>query len=226
MIGDFRTDALHQALDNEAIGADTLIGLLVLALGSKNVSIENGIAYGRDARDAIPDRISDAGVLTADPVMLHAAAREMLKMVFSCRTNMTDSGICSRIAGESLGASDVLPNMATDAFLSCLSRQALERNAAGEGVKVEVRVKDTRTAMVTHFKDKIWRFPGAFFALSDEERASAAARTENRTDGSDADDTEADGSPRMPNDEPSEVGDGDISGSDEAGTKSFSVAAE
>jgi ParB family chromosome partitioning protein len=68
--------------------------------------------------------------------------------------------------------------MATDAFLSCLSRQALERSATTEAVKVEVRVKDTRAALVKHCTGKTWHFPGALFPLTDEERADAARRTQ------------------------------------------------
>ena len=64
--------------------------------------------------------------------------------------------------------------MATEEFLSCLSRQALERSAADAGVKVEVRVKDTRAALVKHFTDQTWRFPGAVFTLTEEERADAS----------------------------------------------------
>ena len=53
MIGDFRTDALHQALDDETIPTETLVGLLVLALGAKNVSVQSGHMYGEARRSAI-----------------------------------------------------------------------------------------------------------------------------------------------------------------------------
>jgi ParB family chromosome partitioning protein len=177
MIGDFRTDALHQTLNDETIPAETLVGLLVLALGGKNVSVQSALDAGRYDREEIRDRISESGVLTADPAVLHAAARDMLKFVLSCRANMTDSGVSSRIAGETLGAATHLPNMATEAFLSCLSRQALERSATAEGVKVEARVKDTRASLVKHCAGKTWHFPGALFPLTEEERVSAAFRS-------------------------------------------------
>src|ERR1700759_1005176 len=51
----------------------------------------------------------------------------LLKFVLSCRANMSDSGVSRHIAGETLGAATYLPSMATEEFLSCLSRQALER---------------------------------------------------------------------------------------------------
>ena len=178
MVGDFRTDALHEALNDETISPETIIGLLVLALGAQNVSVQSPLDYGRTNREEIRDRISNGGVLTADATLLHSAARDMLKFVLSCRANMTDSGISSRIAGETLGAATHLPTMATEEFLSCLSRQALERSAATEGVKVEVRVKDTRASLIKHCAGKTWHFPGALFPLTDKERANAPSHVE------------------------------------------------
>ncbi len=177
MIGDFRTDALHAALNDETIPADKLIGLLVLALGGDNVSVQSPLEYGRHDRQEIRDRISEGGVLTADVAVLRAAARDMLQFALSCRANMSDSGVSGRIAGETLGAAAHLPSMATEDFLSCLSRQALERVAAAEGVKVEARVKDTRASLVKHRAGTTWHFPGALFPLTEEERANAAARS-------------------------------------------------
>ena len=57
MIGDFRTDALHQTLNDETIPAETLVGLLVLALGGKNVSVQSALDAGRHDRVEIRDRI-------------------------------------------------------------------------------------------------------------------------------------------------------------------------
>ena len=178
MVGDLRTDALHEALNDDTISLQTLIGLLVLALGARNVSVQSPLDVARTNREEIRDRISEGGVLTADAALLHAAARDMLKVVLSCRANMTDSGASSRIAGETLGAARHLPTMAFEAFLSCLSRQALERSAAAEGVRVEVRVKDTRASLIKNCSGKTWHFPGALFALTGEERARAAPRSQ------------------------------------------------
>ena len=66
--------------------------------------------------------------------------------------------------------------MATEAFLSCLSRGALEKAAAAEGVRVEARAKDTRARMVDRFKDGVFVYPGALFALTPEEQDAAAQR--------------------------------------------------
>ena len=60
--------------------------------------------------------------------------------------------------------------MASDEFLSCLSRQALEREAAANQVRVEVRVKDTRASVVKHFTGATWHYPDAVFAISAAER--------------------------------------------------------
>ena len=42
MIGDLRTDALHQALADTPIEDDTLLGLLILAFGGDNVTVDSG----------------------------------------------------------------------------------------------------------------------------------------------------------------------------------------
>jgi len=169
MIGDFRTDALHQALREVAIDDTTLVALLALALAASNVSVHTGLD-GRDIfRDEIAEPLIEGGVLTSDHDTIRSAARQMLTYTLSCRANMSDSGVAARIAGVTTGADTFLPTMATDEFLKCLSRQALERSASAEGLRVESRVKDTRAGLVARFKDATWHFAGARFALTDEE---------------------------------------------------------
>ena len=174
IVGDYRTAALAAALDNTDIPLDKLVGLLVLALTGDNVSVQSSTYdLGANPRADIRDRISEGGVLTLDHDTLHAAARDMLKFVLSCRTNQTNSGVASRIAGVALFADDHLPHMATGEFLSCLSRQALERSAAAASVPLAARVKDTRAALVKHCAGSTWRFPGALFGLSEQEDRAA-----------------------------------------------------
>lgn len=127
MIGDFRTDALHQALREAQIEDSTLLGLLVLALAGRNVAVQSGADIGPIDRVAIAATITEGGVLTSDLKLVRTAARNMLVAALSCRDNMSNSGPGARIAGEAIGASLYLPTMATDEFLSCLSRQALEK---------------------------------------------------------------------------------------------------
>jgi ParB family transcriptional regulator, chromosome partitioning protein len=174
MIGDFRTDALHQALREAQIEDSTLLGLLVLALAAKNVSVQSGADIGPFDREAIAATIGEGGVLTSDLELVHTAARNMLAAALSCRDNMSNSGLAARIAGEAVGASLCLPTMATEEFLACLSRQALEKAAETEGVRAEVRVRDTRARLIARFSGTRYVYPGALFQLTTEEIAAAA----------------------------------------------------
>src|SRR6516225_8774345 len=174
MIGDFRTDAFHQALREARIEDSTLLGLLVLALAAKNVSVQSGADIGPFDREAIAATITEGGVLTSDFDLVRAAARNMLVAALSCRDN-SNSGLAARIAGDAVGASLYMPTMATDEFLSCLSRQALERAAETEGVRAKVRVRDTRARFIERFTDTRYVYPGALFQVTPEEIAAAAA---------------------------------------------------
>jgi ParB family chromosome partitioning protein len=173
MIGDFRTDALHEALKVSQIDETTLIALLVVAFGGRNVSVQSGAGLGGHDREGIALNLTDGGVLTTDPETVHAAARAMLTLVLSCRDNASSSGPLARSAGDTIGASLHLPNMATDDFLSCLSKAGVEKAAAAEGVRVEVRGKDTRANLVDRFKDGLYVYPPALFKLTDDEIAGA-----------------------------------------------------
>jgi ParB family chromosome partitioning protein len=95
---------------------------------------------------------------------LRVAARTMLVDVFSCRENATNSGIVARVAGAVVGADAFLPNMGTEDFLSCLSRPALEASCKDTPVLPRQRVKDTRAALVEHFKEGHFVHPSALFA--------------------------------------------------------------
>jgi len=174
MIGDLRTDALHQALTDTPVEDDTLLGMLILAFGGDNVSVDSGSDLRGDDRQAICRTLTEGGVLTADRDLLRQAARKMLIGVLSCRENRSQSGPSARIAGEAIGASLRLPNMATDEFLSCLSRGALETVARVEGVNIAPRAKDTRARLVTRFEVGTFVYPGALFRLTAEEQDAAA----------------------------------------------------
>ncbi len=180
MIGDLRTDALHQALADAPIEDDTLLGMLILAFGGDNVSVDSGSDLRGDDRQAICRTLTEGGVLTSDLDLLRQAARRMLIGVLSCRENRSQSGPFARIAGEAIGASLRLPNMATEEFLSCLSRGALETVAKSEGVNIAPRAKDTRARTVTRFKDGTFVYPGALFRLTPEEQEAAATHRHGR----------------------------------------------
>ena len=198
MIGDLRTDALHRALQDNAFSDQTLIGLLVLALAAKNVSVQGPNETGAWDRHALGARIAQGGVLTADDALLRQTAREMLISVLSCRDNMSNSGVVACVAGAAIDAVAYLPNMATEEFLACLSRAALERSATSEGLRVEVRVKDTRARMVERFKDGVWLYPAGQFtpsaeAISDLAGDEADEPTAEVGDGGAGDESEPDG---------------------------------
>ena len=176
MIGDLRTDALHQALIDTPIEDDTLFGLLILAFGGDNVTIDSGSDLRGGDRQAICRTLTEGGVLTTDRDLLRQAARKMLTGVLSCRENRSQSGPFARIAGEAIGASLLLPNMATEEFLSCLSRGALETAARAESVNIAPRAKDTRARLVTRFKDGTFVYPAALFRLTPEEQEAERPR--------------------------------------------------
>ncbi len=168
MIGDLRTDALHEAFSRAPIEDDTLMALLVLALAGQNVSIASGKSdnpYGHAdiARHAVPLFDQD-GKLDFDMDTLRIAARSVLLDVLSCRENRSDSGIVARVAGDAIGADSFLSNMGTDEFLSCLSRQALEASCKDTPILPRARVKDTRAALVEHFKEGRFVHSAALFA--------------------------------------------------------------
>ena len=163
---------------------DTLMALLILAFAGQNVSVTTGsggsyYGHSRLAKNAAVLFDTD-GKLAFDMDTLRVAARTMLVDVFSCRENATNSGVVARVAGEVVGADAFLPNMGTEDFLACLSRPALEASCKDTPVLPRQRVKDTRAALVEHFKEGHFVHPSALFAadpakLSDFLSSSAIA---------------------------------------------------
>lgn len=183
MIGDFRTDALHDALGHGPIEDDMLMALMVLAFAGQNVRIDSGADgtfYGgkRFSRHAV-GLFDEHGKLAFDQDTLRVAVRSVLIDVLSCRRGMSNSGMVARIAGEAIGADEFLPNMGSEDFLLCLSRQALEASCAEASVQPRPKVRETRTALVEHFASGHFVHPSACFAppadeLLDWIRAGAA----------------------------------------------------
>ena len=191
MIGDYRTDALREALGRAPIEDDALMALLILAFAGQNVAVttgSGGVYYGHSRLAKNAAVLFDAdGKLAFDMDTLRVAARTMLVDVFSCRENTTNSGIVARIAGEMIGADAFLPNMGTEDFLSCLSRPALEGSCKDTPVLPRQRVKDTRAALVEHYKEGHFVHPNALFApdpakLSDWLSSRAVAADEDEAD--------------------------------------------
>lgn len=167
MIGDLRTDALHDALARAPIEDDTLTALLVLAFAGTNVSVASGAdghsyGFGRMARHAVR-LIGRDGELDYDRETLQQVARAVLVDVLSAREDRTQSGMVARVAGATIGADVFLPNMGTEDFLSCLSRASLEASCVDTSVQPKPRVKDTRAALVEHFREGRFIHPAALF---------------------------------------------------------------
>ncbi|OYY61063.1 MAG: plasmid partitioning protein, partial [Rhizobiales bacterium 35-66-30] len=186
-----------------------------LAFAGRNISIASGASgdvYGYARMDRHAARlVGNEGKLDFDRETLQQAARGVLIDVLSCRENRTDSGIVARIAGDAIGADGFLLNMGTEEFLSCLSRAALEGSCRDTPVLPRQKVKDTRAALVEHFKDERFVHPSAQFAPDAMKLASWLVKHEASED----DDLD-EGSAEPDAIEPAEVPD------DEA----YSVAAE
>jgi ParB/RepB/Spo0J family partition protein len=230
MIGDLRTDALHEALARAPIEDDTLMALLVLALAGRNVSIQSGASddiygYGvaRMERHAIR-LVDETGAFTFDRDTLRLAARSALIDTLSLRENRTDSGIVARIAGVAIGADAFLPNMATEEFLSCLSRGALERTCTNTSVLPRQKVKDTRAALVEHFKEGRLVHPAALFAPNEAALASWLAKATDAFD--EADDPDGPHEENAMGEQPDEAGDANGVIDPDTASEAYRVAAE
>ena len=182
MIGDFRTDALNEALGRAPIEDDTLMALLVIAFAGQNVRVDTRSGNTGSFRNQIASHaaalVDETGKLSFDMETLRVAVRSVLIEVLSCRRNMSNSGIVSRIVGAVVGADSFLPNMGTEDFLSCLSRQALEGACTDSSVPPRNKVRDTRAALVEHFKDERFVHASALFAPDTTELADWRARNE------------------------------------------------
>jgi ParB/RepB/Spo0J family partition protein len=179
MIGDLQTDALHKAFAEDPIDDLTLIGLLVLAFAGKNVEVRTGIANEElrfHGRDILAGRITENGILTGDPDALRKSARDALQIALSLRTTNYggNSGLVARIAGAAVNADRHLGGMATEEFLSCLSKAEIEAVASANGILPKPTGKLTRAAVVAHFKDGDYVYPGATFGLSSDDVAAHA----------------------------------------------------
>ncbi|BCH68303.1 hypothetical protein RvVAT039_pl11360 (plasmid) [Agrobacterium vitis] len=183
MIGDFRTDALHEALGRAPIEDDTLMALLILAFAGLNVRVDSGASddvFGskRFKRHAA-QLIGEDGRLAFDTDTLRVAARSMLIDVLSCRRGMSNSGVVSRIAGNAIGADGFLPNMGSEDFLLCLSRQALEAAAKEANVLPRQKVRETRAALVDHFRQERFVHSAALFVPDRQDISDLIKQGEN-----------------------------------------------
>ena len=116
MIGDLRTDALHEALARAPIEDDTLMALLVLAFAGQNVRVDSGEADGSATAALARQRrhLFDAeGKFAFEPTRLRIAARGVLIDVLSCREKgMSKSGVVALVAGEAMAPTGSSPTWA------------------------------------------------------------------------------------------------------------------
>ena len=147
-----------------------LIGLLTLALDANNVTIQTD-DYKRPERNSLVQSITEGGELIEDAERLRVVARQMLASVLSCTPGRGDSGLVARIAGSALGADAHIGNMATEEFLSCLSKAGIEKVGSSLSVLPRPRVKDTRAEVIKQAAGATYVHPAARFALTDAEIA-------------------------------------------------------
>jgi ParB family transcriptional regulator, chromosome partitioning protein len=181
IIGDLRTDALARALAENEIDDFTLLSLLVVAFSADNVDVKAS-GYSAPLRRGLTHRLANEGRITQEAALVRKAAREMLAHVLTCRPGYHSSGVAARLIGDAIGADAHLPNMATEEFLSSLSKAALEKAAALHSVMPRPRAKETRTALIEQLAGATFVLPAARFALSDEEIASQLARGAERAE--------------------------------------------
>ena len=148
----------------------SLIGLLILSLGARNVNIQTKDST-HATREKLVQSITEGRRLTQDAERLRVVARQMLASVLSCSLGHGDSGLVARIAGETLGADAHLPDMANEDFLSCLSKAGIEKVASSLGALPRPRVKETRAEVIRQASGSTFVHPAAHFALSEAEIA-------------------------------------------------------
>jgi ParB family chromosome partitioning protein len=167
-IGDFRTDALREALGRAPIEDDTLMALLILAFAGTNVNVQSpssdGLIGTRRFNRHAAMLLDENGKLDFNTDTLRIAARSALIDILSCRRGHSSSGVVARIAGDAIGADGFIANMGTEGFLECLSRQSLEASCVAVSIVPRQRVRETRAALVDHFKEGLFVHPAARFA--------------------------------------------------------------
>ena len=113
IIGALRTEALVKSLEVNAVDDATLIGLLILALNARNVSIQTH-GSGRATRTKLVQSITEGGRLSHDVEHLRVVARQTLANVLSCSLCHGDSGLPARIAGDAIEGSRRSPQQHGD----------------------------------------------------------------------------------------------------------------
>lgn len=173
IIGDLRTDALHDALARAPIEDYALLTLTLISFASQNVSVTiaspNNFHSASTTARLIAGLMEDDGTLILERETLQQTARPLLRHVLSCQVNRTNSGFSARIAGQAIGADSFLPNMGTDECLSCLSRPAMEGAAKRASIPLQQKVKDTRATLVKRLSNTELVHPSDLYGLKPDE---------------------------------------------------------
>jgi ParB family transcriptional regulator, chromosome partitioning protein len=219
IIGALRTEALVKSFEVEPCADTTLIGLLILGLGARNVTVQTkGSTHA--TREQLIQSITEGGRLTQDAERLRVVARQMLASVLSCSLGHGDSGLVARIAGETLGADAHLQDMANEDFLGCLSKAGIERVASSLGVLPRPRVKETRAEVISRASGSTFVHPAAQFALSEAEIALQQEPPRVYSwEASGSDDDPADESSADRDPDAGEVNEADVEAEEEAGSE-------
>lgn len=172
MIGEIRTQALHQALDaaQDAVDPWDLVAALLLAFEGDNVSVQGDPTHsygGRHARQTAIATLFPEGVLVRDPALLRQQSMAVLRSVTNCGVSLhSGSGITAQLMGVLFDADSQMPNMAFEDFLKTMSKPGLTKAVQEAGL--ETGPKDTgkvmRAAMIAHLGEGRWVPPAAGFA--------------------------------------------------------------
>ena len=106
----------------------------------------------------------------------------MLVHTLSCRENWSRSGEVARVAGAAVGADAHLPTMATQDFLSCLSKKAMEAVATSLNVRLQPTGKATRRDVISKMGGTRWVHPAAAFSPEAATRAADEEPGRHRDD--------------------------------------------
>ncbi|MBB2157914.1 ParB/RepB/Spo0J family partition protein [Gluconacetobacter diazotrophicus] len=213
LIGEIRTQALHQALDVARETADPwdLVAALLLAFTGGNVSVQGDPTGGyrkTSARKAAVTALFPEGLLVREPDLLRGHAIAVLKSVANCDVSLhSGSGISAQLLGVLFDADAQMPNMAFEAFLKTFSKPGITKAIEAEGLAAQSTGKQMRAALIAHVGETRWLPPAAGFAqavdawkeaLADD--ASAAAMRASDDDEEDAGDEDCeDAAEALPN---------------------------
>ncbi|KPH87041.1 chromosome-partitioning protein parB [Komagataeibacter intermedius AF2] len=172
MIGSFRTQALHAALDGMRGSADpwVLVGLMIAALNAQNVRVDGDSNTHYPQRRPSRRLVAAAGLfqdgeMALDEAVLRGAAVDVLKAVLSCEKNATNSGDWGVLVGHIVKADDHLPAMADEDFLKTLSKPGITKAIKEEGILPRNTGKEMRHALMDHVGQGIWVHPAARFQV-------------------------------------------------------------